>query len=55
MPGMPAKICAKPIASETAPPGRPAMLSPTSRESSSRLTGERPSCANFSGVRLIAK
>ena len=29
MPGSPLKICAMPIASETAPPGRPVTVSPT--------------------------
>ena len=40
--GRPEKICAKPTASETAPPVRPVTFSPTSRESSARCTGESP-------------
>ena len=38
MPGIALKICAMPTASETAPPGRPTTLSPTSDCSSIRLT-----------------
>ena len=51
-PGIPEKIWANPTASETAPPGRPATVSPTSRESSARFTVGMPSAANFSGVQV---
>ena len=33
MPGRPLKICAMPTASDTAPPGRPATVSPTAASS----------------------
>src|SRR5436305_3758234 len=52
--GMPEKICAKPTASDTAPPVRPSSVSPTCCEKCGRFTVERPSFANAAGGTLIA-
>ena len=49
------KICAMPTASETAPPGRPASVSPTCASRAGRFWTAMPSLANASGRALMAK
>ena len=55
MPGMPLKICAIPMASETAPPVRPVTVSRTAASSAGRFVTDMPSAANTFGGVLIAK
>ena len=55
MPGRPAKICAMPIASDTAPPVRPATVSCTAASSAGRFVTVMPSVAKTAGDVLIAK
>ena len=57
MPGSPAKMEAMPTASETAPPGRPAISTSTRRDSSFTLEVGKPIAASASADSsvLIAK
>src|ERR1043165_5372004 len=52
--GIPEKICAKPMASDTAPPVRPTSVSPPCCEKCCRFTVESPSFAKTAGGTLIA-